>query len=47
MKLAARNTHKKIIDSLIIAMALLGSSLALAQGKHIDVSVVPVGHGRV
>ena len=45
MKLAAGNTHRKIIDSLIMAIALLGSGLALAQDKHIDVSVVPVGDG--
>jgi len=45
MKLAARNTHRKIIGSLIMAVALLGSGLALAQDKHTDVSVVPAGDG--
>jgi hypothetical protein len=40
MKLAARNTHKKIIDSLIMAMALLGSGLTF--GNWIGTAAVKI-----
>ena len=43
MKLAAKNLHKKAIDSFIICTAILVSGPIFAQDKHIDVSVVRVG----
>ena len=45
MKIAAKSLKKKIFDLTVLLMALTASNMAMAQDKHIDVTVAWVGDG--